>query len=72
MTTNYNKRGRACIIHMSDTEKVEGFFHKWGISSERTPDNKHLSVTKALVEIKESGMVIPVEPQLLQFTDLTE
>lgn len=71
MTANYNRRGRACIIHIGDTQ-VEGFFHKWGISSERTPDNKNLSVTKALVEIKESGKVIPVEPQLLQFTDLTE
>lgn len=68
----YNKRGRACVINMSDTEIIEGFFHKWGISSERTPDNKHLSVTKALVEIKSSGNIVSIEPQFLQFTDLEE
>lgn len=69
---NYNKRGRACIINVSDTQKVEAFFQKWGVFAERLPDNKYISVSKAIVELKDTGVVTLIEPQFIQFTDLFE
>ena len=68
---NYNKRGRACIINVSDTQKVEAFFESVGCPTHLSAYKLNAkSVAKEVSErfisrggggIGERGDIVPAE-----------
>ncbi|MFO8037069.1 MAG: hypothetical protein R6U57_10625 [Anaerolineales bacterium] len=51
------------------TEEVEALFHQWGKEAKYDKEGNMIEISVGILELKENGQVVTVEPGDIIFTD---